>query len=826
MLLPWVFVGQTSFSGSIKNSNTKEALPFATITTNNGVRKICHIDGTFNISSSNTITQLTISYIGFKTQKIVIQPTTKFLTLFLTPNTENLNEDITKNTTINIIKNTIKSKHKNDIEKALNSFEYRSYNKLLVTANPDSIDGKLDSVFVMRNHKKVFKTIDSSNYKFKKQLNKQHLYITEKVSEHKFTKGKSKKEIILASKMAGFENPIYEVLALNIDNFSFYNDIYTLLGNKYINPLAKNALKKYNYKILDTINYKEHTTYLVYYKPTKKSKRIGLEGLLYINAESYALEKAVAQLKGIVNLKASQSFKYQPKHNIWFPDETEISIRKGKIKEKVKLFAGALRFTDGVQPNDSISTTKRNNPSDVSYLLSKSEIVGIKINNPVKVINSASIIEIDENASNRNKDFWNTYRTSIISKRGIQAYKSIDSLSKKERIEKKLNIGRKIVKGYFPTKLFDFDLSQLINFNSYEGFRFGFGGITNTKFSRKFRLEGYTAYGFKDTKFKYHGGTAIRVNKQNNTWIGGAYTNDLEEAAKLDFLFDDTSFSLINPRNLNIGQFYGYKTYQINIDHDILPNLESKLKLSKGEYDPKFDYQFISPTKLLTDYRLTLATFAIKWTPFSSYMNSPIGKIAVKNSRPKITAQITESFGNILEGDFDFTQINFKLDHTIKALKNSSTSFLVQGGIIIGDAPLSHLYNATPNYALKSPWRKRINFSGTNAFETMLFNEFISDKYIMLQGRHNFDRFKISKKFKPKLSLISRFAIGDIENPNFHRSVNFRKMNKGYLESGFVLNHIFKGFGMSSFYRYGAYNNPKFSDNLAIKLTYVLSLGF
>ncbi len=56
--------------------------------------------------------------------------------------------------------------------------------------------------------------------------------------------------------------------------------------------------------------------------------------------------------------------------------------------------------------------------------------------------------------------------------------------------------------------------------------------------------------------------------------------------------------------------------------------------------------------------------------------------------------------------------------------------------------------------------------------------------------------------------------------------MRFKKMNRGYLESGFVLNHLFRGFGISSFYRYGAYHNARFSDNLAVKLTYVLSLGF
>ncbi len=825
LFAPLYLLAQSSFSGVVKNSQTKTPLPFATITIDEHIEEICDSEGNFSIKLSEIVTQLTVSYVGFKTKKISLDETTKFITVLLEPiyNEVSNNEE---NPALKIIQKTIQHKKRNNIEKALKSFEYRTYNKLLVTANPDSISDHIDSVFVIRNDKKVFKNFDSTSYKFKKQISKQHLYISEKVAEHKFKRGKNKKEIILGSRMAGFNDPVYEVLALNIESLNFYDEVYTLLGTNYINPLAKNALKKYNYKILDTVTRNNHNAYMVYYKPKRKNAFVGLEGVLFININSYAIEKGIAELKGIIKVKASQTFKYQPQHKVWFPDETQIFIRKGTTKENVKLFAGALRFADGIQQNDSILSNKKRNPSDLSYLISNSKIVGIKINEPVKIINSASTIEIDKNASIRNFAFWNTYRIDTISKRGLRAYQIVDSISKKERIEKKLNIGRKLVKGYFPTKLFDFDLSQLINFNGYEGFRFGFGGLTNATFSEKIRFDAYTAYGFKDTKFKYHAGTSIRVNKKNNTWFGVAYTNDLEEAAKLDFLFDDTSFSLINPRNLNIGQFYNYKTYEINAGNDILPNLESKLKLSHGTYEPKFEYQFVNSAKQLTNYKLTLATFALKWTPFSKYMNSPIGKIAIKNSTPKITAQLTQSFSSILEGDFNFTQFNFKFEHTVKAIKNSSTSFLIQGGAIAGDAPLSHLYNATPNYALKNPWRKRINFSGTNAFETMSFNEFISDRYVMLQARHNFDRFKISRKFKPRLSLISRFAVGDIRNPEFQQGVSFQRMNKGYLESGFVLNHLFKDFGISSFYRYGAYSNSKFSDNLAVKLTYVLSLGF
>ena len=53
--------------------------------------------------------------------------------------------------------------------------------------------------------------------------------------------------------MAGLQQPIYEFLGVTFQDFSFYNEFYTIAGTKYINPIAKNALKHYNYKILDTI---------------------------------------------------------------------------------------------------------------------------------------------------------------------------------------------------------------------------------------------------------------------------------------------------------------------------------------------------------------------------------------------------------------------------------------------------------------------------------------------------------------------------------------------------------------------------------------------
>lgn len=826
-LLPTLLVAQHTYTGVIKDASSNKPLPFASITTNLGTRALADADGKFQINATKTIETLSISYIGYATKVLVLDTQKKFYTILLAPKAEALQEVVIKakeNPALAIIKKTIGRKKSNDIEKALSSFEYRSYNKFVIGASPDSIQANIDSVFVIKQGEKVFDRLDSSNYYFKKRIDKGHLYLTEKISEHKFQRGKNKKELILASRMAGFQEPIYEVLALDIENFSFYDEVYTLLGNKYINPLAQNAPKYYRYQILDTLSKRGQNTYLIYFKPKRTGLRVGLEGVLYINDQQFALEKGIAQLKGVVNVKAVQHFNYQAAQSIWFPVETEISIRKGQNKAPIKLFGGITFSASKVA--DSVSRSSKNDPSDITYLSSKTKNFDIQLNQPVRLRNSASSIEVDTAIDQRDTTYWNGLRTEPISSRDLATYRYIDSISVEEGAERKLKAARKILKGYYPTTYFDIDLSQLINFNNYEGFRLGFGGLTTNRFSRAFRIQGYSAYGFKDSKFKYHAAAQIRLHPKNNTWIGLSYTNDLQEAAKIDFLFDETSFSLINPRNLNISQFYAYKKYALNFEHDIFPNLESKITLSTEKVDTKFNYQFFNAGTLFNDFNLSMATFAIKWTPFSTYMEAPIGKIAVRNGYPKITAQVAKSFDNILDGSIDFTQFQLKIEQNLQFRNNSSLVFLMQGAVVGGNAPLTHLYNATPNYTLRNPWRKRINFSGTNAFETMTFNEFISERYVSLQGRYNFRRFQISNRFKPQLSLISRFALGTIDEPENHIGVEFQKMNKGYLESGFVLNHLFKGFGVSSFYRYGAYRNAVFSDNLAVKLTYVLSLGF
>jgi len=72
--------------------------------------------------------------------------------------------------------------------------------------------------------------------------------------------------------------------------------------------------------------------------------------------------------------------------------------------------------------------------------------------------------------------------------------------------------------------------------------------------------------------------------------------------------------------------------------------------------------------------------------------------------------------------------------------------------------------------------------------------------------------------------LISRYALGNINNTQRHENINFNALNKGYTESGLEINKLFFGFGLSLTYRYGAYHLPQEQDNMALKFTFNVTI--
>ncbi|GLB50720.1 DUF5686 family protein [Neptunitalea lumnitzerae] len=822
---------QYQISGIVTDENTNTPLPFANVTTNNGTGTITNRDGEFTISENTPIKELSISYIGYQTSTIAIANQKKFYKITLKENVENLAAvtiSATDSVALNIIKEAIANRKQNNPEKALNSFRFLSYSKLLVTANPDSISNTIDTVYQIKNGEKKLVYVDSTDYNLKKRLEKSHLYITEKVSEYKFNKTKGKRENILANRMAGFEEPIYQVLAIQMQSFSFYDDTYTIFGTSYTNPITHSALKEYTYKILDTVP-GSRPAYLVYYKPKRTEDIAGLQGVMYIDTSSFAIQKSVAQLKGSIDVEAKQTFTYLPEQNIWFPKSKTLAIKNGETDQAVSLFGGRIKLEEDEHefPRDStvIRTDEKDDQAAVQMIL-KEQNFNIAINKPVTIKGHGLEIAFDDNAFNRDENYWNTYRIDSITPRGLETYRYIDSVGKAEDYKDKINFVLKLTNGYLPTKYIDLDLRYLLKYNAHEGFRLGMGATTNKNFSNVFKIHGYTVYGTRDKKMKFGIGSDVRLHKFTNTWLGLMYIDDLEEIGNHNFITDGRAFYVFQPRLFNIETFHRTKVTQISLSHNITSKMRLKVMLAQNQIDPTYAYTFFNDGQSFQNFTTTELTSAISWQPYSKFMLTPDGFSQIERGYPSFTLQVQQGLSDFLNGDFNYTKFNFRTHYQIQPLESGKSSITLNAGIALGDLPITEVFHVSPNSPNKASIMRRFSVAGIDNFETMYFNEFFSDRYATVMGRHDFLPFKITNKIKPQLALFSKAGWGNMSNREKHDFIEFKTLDKGYFESGLELNNILSGFGLSGAYRYGYYHLPHFDDNISFKFTYNFSLNF
>jgi len=392
-----------------------------------------------------------------------------------------------------------------------------------------------------------------------------------------------------------------------------------------------------------------------------------------------------------------------------------------------------------------------------------------------------------------------------------------DSIRKSEFLK---NIGN----GFLPIGFFDLDLRYLVKFNQYEGFRTGLGGVTNDRFSEWFRINSYVVYGFKDRRFKYKIGSGLRLNEQTNTWLNLAYTDDLSETGSSNFLTDKRFFTFFEPRLLNIDLFHKHITKSISLEHRVSNHLLSETELAISKIDPTYQYNFVLDDKSFSNFNVSTAKVSLQWSPFSTFDVIEDKVVPIKDGYPKFTLQLTQGFRSVIGSDFSFSKLDFRTIQQFNHKNDAITNITLVAGIAGGETPLTHLYHAYPNNITKETILQRFSVAGLNSFETMYFNEFFSDKFSTLQLKHYFKSFNISDRFKPQLVLISRYAIGDMNSINRHQGIQFGTLEKLYSESGFEINKLFFGFGLSFAYRYGAYHLPNLEDNIAFKFTFNISL--
>ncbi|MBF03433.1 MAG: hypothetical protein CMP76_09075 [Flavobacterium sp.] len=777
-------------------------------------------EGKFEIAITEYDKPLIIKYKGYQTKNVYISPNQDLviIKMAIDLNTFEKVEIYTDNKVNKLVKKVIDNKRFNQPEKALESFQYKNYENLLVTANPDSISGKIEPVYKRTLFGKRIIRLDSTNYKFKKMVEKNHLYQTEKVNLIQYNK-KGYKETVIATRMAGFKEPLYEYLGLNLFSYSVYENPFEILETPVQNPISNYGRRLYNFYMVDSLNIQNRKTYKVFFQP-KKLKSSRLRGLLYIDAETFAIARAYYRIYGIVNINADYTFDYQDKEGLWFPKKRKITVLKGNNVDDIKILGNTIKFSSSLDP------TPNTNATDQVYLIIESIPFDIELDKRVTVHNKGIKISIEKDGLKREDSYWKKFAKDTIDKRRLRTYTSLDSLSESKNLERKIFLGKKILNGYYPISIIDLDLRSLVKFNNYEGFRFGLGGVTNDKLSEKYKVAFYGAYGIKDEAFKFGITPSYLLDQTSETWISASYSDDLNEISQITFATDPRRFKIYDPRPINISTFYGNKTTSLFVESNYFPKTETYFALFNSQINPKFDYTFVNNDIEYKTYTITAFQAAIQWNPFSNYMQTPKSRIEIEKRHPKFSFQVTQTVPKMLDNDFVFTKIDFKTFYEIPYLSGQSSSVLLQTGIAFGDVPLTHLYSLQPNNLNRDALLQRITFAGKNSFETMYFNEFFSDKYVSLQLKHTFNRVRLAYRINPEFSFVTRYAWGQINKENTHMGLPFKSLEKGFFESGVECNKLFRGLGVTAFFRYGPNQLPTIEDNIAIKISYFIDLGF
>ena len=808
LFLSFVSFGQNIISGKVFDKATKKPLPFVNIvySEQGQLGTMTDLDGRFTIKTNKNITSLECSFMGYKTTQFNIQKlsSTKNISIFLVAEQYKLpNVDVygKENPAHRIINKAIRNRKQNKPE-ALSSYKYNTYSKMFFTF--DVLYYKDNDTLTSEDF--TFSDTLSSSDSLIQEINnfkdKQYLFLMESVTEKKYKQPEKIHEKVLASRVSGLKNPFFTLLGTQLQSFTIYSDYITVGSFNYLSPLAKNSTKKYIFIIEDTIiNPNNDTTFTLSYRPRKQKNFRGLEGILQINTRGYAVENFSTKPTDQDGISVTVRQKYEfVQDSAWFPIQLDADFT----------FLNIL----------NIETDTSDNAPDNTYLYGKSKtyISNIELNNGLKN-KEFSHIEVDYDAEANNKDslFWSQYRHDTISQKELNTYQVIDSLGDELNFEKKLKFLTYLMKGEIPIGYLSLQINKLFNYNVAEGFRLGLGLNTNDKVSKNFSVGGYGAYGFNDNKWKYGGNLKINLRDYYDSHFELKYQFDVAEVGEFKFLEANPLFNPETYRDYLINKITYENTIEAAFELRFAYYLKTRIyaKYSEISFNNEY-YELNGNSENISTFNIPEVGLKLRYAYHEHYIRTPMGLQAIKSNYPILFFNISKSI-TFDSYEIDYTRLWGKVEKKI-TIRNIGNSFLsLQGGYAFGDIPYFKLFNGHGSYY-------PFTIVALNSFGTMRLNEFISDQFVYLFYRHNFGSLLFKgKKFQPQFSVVQNMGWGDLSQAEKQLGVQSKSMNKGFFESGIIIDNLinsgYSSMGVGVYYRYGPYAFDNTIDNFGFKLS-------
>ena len=659
-------------------------------------------------------------------------------------------------------------------------YEYKTYEK---------IDFRLDNIDSAFTKKKVFRGLDSIIFKYNDSSEIAGkavlpLFITESISKT-YGKNAPKKERkdLLALRNSGLKNN--QIVAKTIQNMykdiNIYDNTINYLNLGFTSPVSSDGFGVFDYNITDTIEINTVRSYEIRFTP-KNPEALALKGRLYISMDKYNVMKVEMQTNKRININfvknIATDLEYDnPDDSTFIPTRNETTINL------------VLNDKDGAK---SVIAKRVANYSDYEFDKGIEDSFLNKIYIP-----EDELVEKDEN-------YWLENRTEKLTEGEQNIYKMYDELEnvpKYKRIIKLVEIGNT---GYihFGKWLDVGNIFQSVGYNDIEGLRLRAGARTYFGKNDMWRIQAYTAYGFRDKEWKYGAEGKYMFSKTNRFMVGAGTRKDvLQLGVQLTTDEGIMTRSFASSSVINSGDNTSLSSVsQTNFFTSIEPWKNIQLRLDATQQSitaanpALFNISYIQNGILksrLDDSRLTFSIMARPGTIFSTYGVERYEQTMLAMN-PTFILKYTKGFQDIFNSDFNYNKLQFYYYQPV-ILGNWGRLFAnVEAGKNFESLPLA-LQNVLPanqSYGLQR-----------GVFSLMNYYEFVADSYAVLFLEHHFNgkifsQIPLIKKLKLREVAFFRSGVGSLKQGSVNMNAGNMQLSapeKPYYEYGFGIENI--GFG-------------------------------
>jgi len=818
-----LFWSQIHIRGKVTDAQTGETLPFADVYVDRNHGIISDYNGKFLLELPPGSKSFKVSYLGYETQKIIIEPGKKFYEIKLIPKAENLQAvEISAgyiDPAVLLIRKAVKRKKYNDFRRAKIPYEYSKYIRMVVDADTAAIEREFDTIriiFIAKNGKRTehIKT-DSSLYELKKDLKDKYLWIYETFAQVTGVGDGKEKTKVLAIRTAGIKKPLYELIAMQLASQNLYDDYYKWMFVPYLSPLSGVSEKHYDYEIEDTLQIQGRDVIEVGFSKREKPPVVGY---VYLDKKTLAIAGMKLNTYKGIQYNADYQFDYLPQAEKWIPSKTKILIKKADAEEGQLLgflkFAQKKNDTIVKSSGDTIINIHSNLDSDINYIRIKylMKVKDFKWNRrPTKKIRYS--LEVDPLAWKRDTADWHRMVPESVHEKEVKTYQFIDSLAAEENVDYVLSRKKKILYGYFPLgKYVDWDFLNLMQYNLYEGLRLNATFNTSEYFSNKWQFRGYLGYGFKDNTFKYGLNVHYLIYHPTQTMVKFEYKNDLEKWASFSpVLYSKIHSSLLYVAN---NKFYGSEGWKIGLSHLLTPTLNIEANYAHKNIRVLNDEQknTISGTGLLR-----IMSLSVYYTPFTEFMLTDLGRMMLKKGYPDLFVRIER--GKAEGAKKSYLRLEAQFIWQAVSTSGHVSGLVLRGGYADAHSPPYKWFSPFTNDPPETLFFKRITLANSYSFQTLKDLEWNSPMLFSAHIYHMFPGIRFGKKYKIFIRLVGRLAYRKIPENSLFKMDSHKRF---VAESGLELVRIWSSLGLGIYMRITP-RHDQFRDNIALRLKFSLN---